>query len=354
MRFLKLVLYSFFLTCALTSFQSQAQYQFSGELNEQYAGNSIYLSIIEDYRKIDRIYIDQILLKSTVDTTGGFKFQGDNLYADNRIYRIHLDNCGEESASDHFLGTCTDVNSVVFIANNQDTLYFPQTFDTEILCDIVSTNPYSGLILDIDALKEEMMLDFIQNQGQANQQLNLQKWFKVWHDYGMQSEEPLAELYIYEFLSDKRNPTYNHYLREVVSNPYYSDLDERLNSVYPNSPFTTYYSAEFTADQELARLKNPQASRVNYLFYIILIISLMLNLLLFRRWIKNKKKRKKALASLTPQEQKIVDHILLDMSNKEIADALFVSVSTIKTHINNLYKKLEVSDRDAIKALFGK
>ena len=354
MRFFKLIPYLAITTFILLSNKTRAQYHFSGELSQNYAGNSIYLSLIEDYRKVNRIYIDQIVLKSTVDSTGVFEFQGDNLYADNRIYRIHLDNCGAQSSSDHFLGTCTDVSSVVFIANNRDTLHFPQTFDTEVLCDIVSTNQYSGLLLEIESLKEEMMLDFTQNQGQANQRLNLQKWFSIWQEYGKDSQEPLAELYIYEFLSDKRNPTYNHYLREVASNPYYAGLDERLNSSYPNAPFTNYYSAEFLADQELARLKNPQASRVNYLFYIILIISIMLNLLLFRRWIKNKKRRKKALARLTPQEQKIVDHILLDMSNKEIADALFVSVSTIKTHINNLYKKLEVSDRDAIKALFGK
>ena len=49
---------------------------------------------------------------------------------------------------------------------------------------------------------------------------------------------------------------------------------------------------------------------------------------------------------------KIVENILLDKSNKEIADALFVSVSTVKTHINNLYKKLEVTDRDTLKSLF--
>ena len=354
MHIFKLIRYIAFIACILVFIETQGQYHFSGELNEDYAGNSIYLSLIEDYRKINSIYIDQIVLKSTVDSTGGFEFQGDNLYADNRIYRIHLDNCGVQSSSDHFLGTCTDISSVVFIANNNDTLYFPQTFDTEVLCDIVSTNLYSGLLLQIDSLKEEMMLDFTQNQGQANQKLNLQKWFKVWQEYGKQSEEPLAELYIYEFLSDKRNPTYNHYLREVASNPYYTGLDERLNAEYPNTSFSTYYSAEFTADQELARLKNPQATRVNYLFYIILIVSIMLNLLLFRRWIKAHKQRKKAMTSLTPQEQKIVDHILLDMSNKEIADALFVSVSTIKTHINNLYKKLDVNDRDAIKALFGK
>ncbi|HIN98295.1 MAG TPA: LuxR family transcriptional regulator, partial [Flavobacteriaceae bacterium] len=48
----------------------------------------------------------------------------------------------------------------------------------------------------------------------------------------------------------------------------------------------------------------------------------------------------------------ILDLILDQKSNKEIATELFVSVSTVKTHINNIYKKLGVSSRDEVKALY--
>ena len=102
MHIFKFLPFSVFVVCSLLSIESRAQYHFTGELNTDYAGNSIYLSLIEDYRKINRIYLDQILLKSMVDSTGQFEFQGDNLYEDNRIYRIHIDNCGELSSADHF------------------------------------------------------------------------------------------------------------------------------------------------------------------------------------------------------------------------------------------------------------
>ncbi|THV57341.1 LuxR family transcriptional regulator [Flagellimonas alvinocaridis] len=58
------------------------------------------------------------------------------------------------------------------------------------------------------------------------------------------------------------------------------------------------------------------------------------------------------LQQLTPQERNIVDYILQDMSNKEIAAELFISLSTVKTHINNLYKKLGVSSREEIVSLY--
>ena len=40
--------------------------------------------------------------------------------------------------------------------------------------------------------------------------------------------------------------------------------------------------------------------------------------------------------------------------NKDIAEALFVSVSTVKTHVNNVYKKLNVQTRKEVKNLFIK
>lgn len=48
---------------------------------------------------------------------------------------------------------------------------------------------------------------------------------------------------------------------------------------------------------------------------------------------------------LTTKEKEIVDAIASGLSNKEIAQKLFVSLNTIKTHTNNIYKKLRVNSR---------
>ena len=56
-----------------------------------------------------------------------------------------------------------------------------------------------------------------------------------------------------------------------------------------------------------------------------------------------------ALEKLTEQEQNIVQQILENKTNKEIASSMFISVSTVKTHINNIYRKLQVASRDEIK-----
>jgi DNA-binding CsgD family transcriptional regulator len=51
------------------------------------------------------------------------------------------------------------------------------------------------------------------------------------------------------------------------------------------------------------------------------------------------------LSNLTNKEFQILRLIIQGKSNKEIAAANFVEISTIKTHINNLYAKISVKNR---------
>ncbi|WP_420400786.1 response regulator transcription factor [Flagellimonas sp.] len=344
-----------FFVFLLSSFAVVGQYHFSGELSKENSGSWVYLSLVEDYRKSSRVYLEQIIRKVAVDSLGQFSFEGNNLLDDNRIYRIHLDGCSENANAQHFLGHCNSSQSVLFIANNRDTLHFPTSFGNQTLCTVNSTNPKSVLILDIEALKEEMVFDFMEFRSEANQKLNSAKWFGKLQDFGQSAEEPLAELYIYDFLSDKRNETYNHYLLDVSENNYYANLLTRLKSRYPNTGFTKQYEAEIVSDQHLVSFRNGDAWSWKWVLTGLLAFSIGLNIyLVFRSQSKTKKQKRQLLQKLTSQEQKIVKYILNDRSNKEIAAEMFVSLSTIKTHINNLYKKLDVSSRQEVVARFKK
>jgi two-component system, NarL family, response regulator LiaR len=48
---------------------------------------------------------------------------------------------------------------------------------------------------------------------------------------------------------------------------------------------------------------------------------------------------------ISKREQEVLDLISKGHSNQEIADKLFVSINTVKTHSSNLFQKLEVSRR---------
>ncbi|MGZ3885346.1 MAG: response regulator transcription factor [Bacteroidia bacterium] len=51
------------------------------------------------------------------------------------------------------------------------------------------------------------------------------------------------------------------------------------------------------------------------------------------------------LEKLTPREKEILDHLSKGLRYKEIADKIFVSTETVRTHIRNIYDKLQVNSR---------
>jgi DNA-binding NarL/FixJ family response regulator len=48
---------------------------------------------------------------------------------------------------------------------------------------------------------------------------------------------------------------------------------------------------------------------------------------------------------LTPREQEVLEMLAQGMQMKEIAPKLFVSLTTIRTHVRNIYEKLQVQSR---------
>lgn len=52
---------------------------------------------------------------------------------------------------------------------------------------------------------------------------------------------------------------------------------------------------------------------------------------------------------LTNRQQQVFDLILQNKTNKQISEELFIELSTLKTHINKIYKTLNISNRKEIK-----
>ncbi len=331
-----------------------AQYQFTGEVAQENANQSIYLSLIENYRKSSRVYSDQIIKEIKADANGRFTFEGDNLSTKNRIYRIHIDGCIDSNTEgSHFLRDCNNTQSVLFIAKKGDTITFPLLQNNQALCEIASTNSKSGLLLEINTLKEEMILDFMEYSSEASRSLNFEKWFATFQEFGEQNKEPLVDLYFYDFLSDRSSETHSFYLKDIENNPYYEELKSRLSKKYPDASFTSQYENEIGADQIVLNQPNKK-SRSFFWPYLLWggVLFLIIQVFYFNFKRRERGKKKNPFDTLTSQERTIMIKISEGKSNKEIATELFISLSTVKTHINNLYKKLEVSSREEIKSLF--
>jgi DNA-binding CsgD family transcriptional regulator len=57
--------------------------------------------------------------------------------------------------------------------------------------------------------------------------------------------------------------------------------------------------------------------------------------------------------SLTPSERRVTELATQGMSNKQLAQALFVTVRTVEMHLSNAYRKLGISSREELPAALG-
>lgn len=337
---------------------SYAQYSFSGYIEPEEWQNAVYLSIVEDYRKISGVYSEQIIAKTSADSSGFFEFKGNMLSTNNRIYRIHVDNCSEATQdANHFNGHCSDSKAIIFIANNTDTLKLPFSFENQVFCDIESTNAKANAFVRIDSLKADMRFAYGEFRSEANRKLNNKKWFKTLQNFGQSLEEPLAELYIYAYLSDRASDLHSYYFKDLLENNYYNNLQERLLAKYSESTYASQYKNELASDKFMLQASKAEAKSFNWVYILLtlLLLSVLLNVFLILQKQKAKKETSNKLKEkLSKQERVVLELILQDKSNKDIAESLFLSVSTVKTHTNNIYKKLNVQSREESKTLFSK
>jgi DNA-binding CsgD family transcriptional regulator len=329
------------------------QYRFSGQLSETQIGGEVYLSLVEDYRKMYGVYDNQIIANAVLDSTGQFSFTGNQLSISNRIYRVHVDYCNEQQQSGHFNGLCKDFKQILFIANTRDTVDFPVAFEDEVFCRVMSTNPNTDALIRIDSLNNLMRYDFASYPSEMNQELNNKKWFPKLQEFGGSLKEPLAELYIYSFLTDKSHQTYSYYINDLRENPYYTNLLTRLGRRYPDTYFLRQYESELSADLMVVGKHRAVFPWWAYACLILLLLSVLLNLFMFRQVRRNIGDGSLVpLEVLSSQETVIFELLIQGKSNKEIAKERFVSLSTVKSHLNTIYRKLKIGSRKEAMALY--
>ncbi|MGH7807533.1 MAG: response regulator transcription factor, partial [Thermodesulfobacteriota bacterium] len=67
-----------------------------------------------------------------------------------------------------------------------------------------------------------------------------------------------------------------------------------------------------------------------------------------------RKGRMKIITSiLTKREEQIVELVVREYNNRKIAKELTISLSTLKTHLGHIFKKLGIKTRSQLIAQFG-
>ena len=91
---------------------------------------------------------------------------------------------------------------------------------------------------------------------------------------------------------------------------------------------------------------------IEILIAVIAIVFLVIGILLNKKSLQQKvkvisriKRTRKTKTDLTSREFEVLELIVEGLSNKEIAAQLFVTESTVKTHVSNILIKLDAKRR---------
>ncbi len=331
---------------------SFSQFQFKGKVNDNFKNAIAYLSIVDNCNKKDLFITDDILQEVKINTNNEFIFNGDFLADKNRIYKIHIDNCHDNIGDyKHLLNHCDDSKEILFIANNSDNINFPLNDLKQEFCSIEHTNNSSNTaILKIDEFNDNSLNELEFTKSDLQRKNIFKSHFKKLQHFSKQFNEPLAELYTYFLYANENSISREYYLNDLKKSNYYNKLLDQLEEKYNNTSYTNQFKNNLIKDQyPLIKSSNNTYKIIAFSLGFLLLISLVYNF----KHLKTKKPKevldyKKVL---TPQEQKVFE-LMLTNSNKEIAEKLFVSLSTVKTHINNIYSKLKISSRKDINLYF--
>ena len=281
----KSVLYCILL---LNIFTVSAQFQFSGQVTDNFKDATAYLTIVDEYQKSDLLLTENIIQEYKIDSLQQFVFKGDFLASKNMLYKIHVDTCNDAiSDSRHLLNHCETSHSIVFIANNTDTVFFPLNDLSQLFCEIKQTSKHNTAILEINALQETLLTDLQNSKSDAQRTIIYKNCFQKLQEFSKTFNDPLVELYTYHLYANDKSFSRPFYLLDLKESTYYTDLLERLTLKYPKSNYTKQFKSDLKKDKYPSLKSNGNENGILvYIISILLLISIIINVVLLQKKLK--------------------------------------------------------------------
>ena len=281
----------------------------------------IYLSDIRTFNNFNTMSNDMIIDQAQINPDGSFVFNTEYLPAEDRVYRLHIAKKDAPPASLIIGGK--DENHLFFIANNNTQIRIIAKDITKSFSKSYISGYRPNLqwqtINDIIKTKDSMLADQSMIKKELIENANTEKLLTI----ADSASHPLVSLY-------------------AVKQSGFSDQPEAYESFYSN------YLKKWKNDQssyfkdfrsQLPKSKFPT-------LWVVIALSCFLLGFIANYFIRNSRSRlKKQLGTLSIQERKILKCIQEGKSNKEISREFNIGVSTVKSHVSNIYAKLNIKSR---------
>lgn len=282
-----------------------------------------YLSLIPDFDNLYTISNELMIDKAIIDEKGGFTFNTQFLPEEDVLIRFHLSKKGDLPASLIIGGK--DENHFFFVANRNSTITIKDTSNSDFVKDIILEGYLPNYTLqDINRISN--YLDTASFSGPLiKTELIRSAIFEKLRSIADTCSNPLVSLYaLYKSKFDR-----NYSVNQQFYKNFLFKWRHRKDSYFLE--FRKKFPSSFT-------------KRINFSI-LPGLISLTIGFLLCLACIKLFKKKRNLLQDLSVQERKIFALLLDGKSNKEISEILLIGLSTVKSHVNNIYSKLEINSR---------
>jgi len=341
-----------------------AEYKIKGKINKLHVKYfpKIYLATIESINDLYHASHKNVINSAFIGEDGTFQLIGNDLPNDDKIYRLYITEGEKINASI----TYTDGPNFMFLLLNNRSNVFLRAQDS-----VASFNDISlqGSIL---------------NQQLKNLSDQIYQWRKliIQAEFVSEAKKTYSVQFYNKQLLRYADTSNNAFLSLFALKNIYTDQPESFftehrliynkvkNQLSRKTDFSSF-SREFDLELKIYKLKLDEfvlsssakklmiASFVSILLLVGLCSLLLYKIAVIKKKGRNEEPEKKVqpenqsnrLVLLTRKEKEILTLLLNDLSNKEIAEKLFVELSTVKTHINNIYLKLGVRNRSELKAL---
>jgi len=290
-----------------------------------------YLSLIPSFNDMYTMSHSMIIDKAVIDYSGSFRFGTQYLPDKDHLFRIHFSKRKDPAASLIIGGK--DENHLFLIANRAARVLIRNNCDSVITKDI----QFDGYYPNIQLLQINQIAAYLDSAS-----------FEI-----SPVKSDLIRSGVFENL---------RVFADTCSNPIvslYALYKSRFESNFPLNQqfyknFLLKWKNEETVYFEEFRKKIPVQKSRGLSFRILLfgtilfIAGFFVSLWLHKSWPKNQN----PLKDLTVQERKVFSMIREGKTNKEISESLMVSLSTVKSHVNSIYSKLEINSRKDALNLF--
>lgn len=320
-----------------------ADYSITGRVNlsEQWQPQ-IFLAAINKLDDYYNAYPDLLVDAAFIDEDGKFSMTGNNLPDEKKYYRLYLIKA-ENSEFDPCLHVGGDDHNFIHLILNSDSKLV-------INSDLTSPSPFGNysVVGDIDNVMMKNLSNIVYPSFYFNEikfsselKLSQDKLNRDLINFADTCKSTIASL------AAVINTDFDNYFEDNAT--FYDSFSSKVNAEVHDLGYQKDYQKKlvYYGPDEKTSAEWP-IELISFLSMLALL-SVFWNVSQHRRiksLLKEQNHNKIDITQLTSKEKQILELICAGKSNKEIASELFVELSTVKTHINKLYTKLNINNRN--------